>query len=309
MQAPAARYPSEGHRLVAQDDTLDASSLSQRLDAPLARLGGRTALAARRFESPKLSRVTRRQATHDEHNQHEDHLSHDEDEGLILLRADDVFPAASLAKLPIAVELMRRADLGQFDLDERFDTSGEPRVGGGGVLDYLDPSVQLTLADLCTLMLIVSDNTAANVLLDLVGMGEINETLSRINLTATRLARRFMDFAARTAHRDNVTSASDMLALLSLIRGGAIPGAGRLREMLAAQQSFEELGEGWLPSSAKLAHKDGMLEDTFEDAGILTGPAGACVYCVLTTDQHDLVAARAAVGQVIRMLWDAWCAA
>jgi beta-lactamase class A len=297
---------------VAQDDTLDASSLSQRLDTRLARLGGRTALAARRFESPQLSRVTRRQAAHDEHDQHEDHLTdtpRDENDGLILLRANDVFPAASLAKLPIAIELMRRADLGQFNLDERFDTSGESRVGGGGVLDYLNPGVRLTLADICTLMLIVSDNTAANFVLDLVGMGEVNETMNRINLTNTRLARHFMDFAARAAHRDNVTSASDMLALLSLIRGGAVSGAGRLREMLAAQQSFEELGEGWLPSSAKLAHKDGMLEDTFEDAGILNGPTGACVYCVLTTDQHDLLAARAAVGQVIRMLWDAWCGA
>jgi beta-lactamase class A len=299
---------------MAQEDASDARLLSQRLDAQLSNLGGRTALAARHFGRPNLSHASGRQNAHDERDQHNDHTpdasgaSRSEYEGLILLRADEVFPAASLAKIPIAVELMRRADLGQFDLDERFDTSNEPRVGGGGVLDYLNPAVRLTLDDLCTLMLIVSDNTAANFLLDLVGMGEVNETLSRLNLAYTRLARRFMDFAARAAHRDNVTSASDMLALLSLIRSGALPGAGRLREILASQQSFAELREGWLPPSAALAHKDGSLEDTFEDAGILSGPGGACVYCVLTTDQHDLLAARTTVGQVIRMLWDGWCA-
>ncbi len=296
---------------MTQDDASDAQPLSQRLDTLLAGLGGRTALAARRFAPPIQVRRPSGQQSHDEQTLDDDDQTSagsDEREELILLRAEESFPAASLAKIPIAVELMRRADLGQFDLDERFDTSREPRVGGGGVLDYLHPGVQLTLADLCTLMLIVSDNTAANFLLDLVGMGEVNETLSRLNLTHTRLARRFMDFAARAAHRDNVTSAADMLALLSLIRGGALPGAGRLREMLAAQQSFEELGEGWLPASAALAHKDGALDDTFEDAGILGGPGGSCVYCVLATEQRDLLAARRTIGQAILMLWDAWCA-
>ncbi|HEV8193455.1 MAG TPA: serine hydrolase, partial [Ktedonobacterales bacterium] len=194
---------------MAKDDAPDTKPLSQRLDAQLASLGGRTALAARRFERPNSFRAPGRQHAQDGQGQHEDHIPDVrpvDHEGLILLRADEVFPAASLAKLPIAVELMRRADLGQFDLDERFDTSAEPRVGGGGVLDYLNPGVRLTLADLCTLMLIVSDNSAANFLLDLVGMGEVNETLSRLSLTHTRLARHFMDFAARAAHRDNMTS-------------------------------------------------------------------------------------------------------
>ena len=91
-------------------------------------------------------------------------------------------------------------------------------------------------------MLIVSDNTAANVLLDLVGMGEVNESLSRMKLDHTKLARRFMDFEARAARRDNVTSAGDMLALLSLIQQNMLPGARWLRETLGAQQRFVELG-------------------------------------------------------------------
>jgi beta-lactamase class A len=290
---------------MAQDE---AMPLGQRLSALLESLGGRTALAARRMGVPSHPRRTSHEHSDDGHQHDTPQGTTEQENDLLLIRADEVFPAASLAKIPIAVELMRRADLGQFDLDERFDTSQEPRAGGGGVLDYLDPGARLTLADLCTLMLIVSDNTAANFLLDLVGMGEVNETMSRLNLGHTHLARRFMDFAARTAHRDNVTSTGDMLALLSLIRGNALPGASRLREMLAAQQSFEELRDGWLPPAATLAHKDGSLDDTFEDAGILSGPGGTCVYCVLTTEQPDPLAARTSVGKAIRMLWDAWCA-
>jgi beta-lactamase class A len=278
-------------------DTADAASLAERIEerieAALAPLGGRTAVAAQRFGPARRRDAEGERATRGE---------------TVRRRADDNFPAASLAKLPIAVELLRRADLGQLDLAERLDTSAAPRAGGGGVLDYLDPSTQLTLDDLCTLMLIVSDNTAANVLLDLVGMGEVNESLRRLNLAHTTLARHFMDFAAREAHRDNLTTANDMLALLTLVRGGALPGARRLHAMLAAQQSLVDLKEAWLPAQAQLAHKDGLLDDTLHDAGILTGPGGASAYCVLTTEQRDVPAARTAVCRVVRLLWDAWCA-
>jgi beta-lactamase class A len=255
-------------------------ALTHTLDGLLAPLGGRTALAAQRFTG---------------------------DRAAIALRADEAFPAASLAKIPIAIELMRRVDLGNFTLDERLDTSTEPRVGGGGVLDYLDPATRFSLGDLCTLMLIVSDNTISNFLLGLLGMGEINETMSRLNLRQTRLARRFMDMEARTAHRDNTTSAAEMLTLLSLIRSGAMPGARRIAEMLAAQQSFEELA-AWLPAGARLAHKDGSLDDTFSDAGLLSGPGGSCAYAILTTEQRNIPLARAAICAAIAALWTAWCA-
>jgi beta-lactamase class A len=262
------------------------AALTERITALLEPLGGRTAVAAQRFGPPPPSSAV--------------------SEVSVAIRADEVFPAASLAKLPIAVELMRRADLGQFDLRERFDTSREPRVGGAGVLDILDPATEFTLAELCALMLVVSDNTAANFLLDLVGMGEVNETLSRLNMKQTKLARHFMDAAARASCRDNVASAGDMLTLIGLIRGNALPGGRKLRETLAAQQSFSELTEGYLPVGATLAHKDGTLDGLVHDAGIVSGPGGVAMYSILTAEQADVPAARAAIGQTLRLLWDVW---
>ena len=282
-------------------------TLATRLAAILDPLGGRSALAAHHIPAPaRPARAGRASAVAARGGKRAERLPIATSEERVAIRADEVFPAASLAKLCIAVELCRRADLGQFNLDERFDTSDEPRAGGGGVLDYLDPTVRLTLGDLCFLMLGASDNTAANFLLDLVGMGEVNETMSRLALANTHLARRFMDFAARAAHRDNRTSASDMAALLGLVRGSALPRATRLRESLAAQRLGEDIAQ-WLPPEAQLAHKTGTLEDVFHDAGIVTGPGGACVYCVLTAEQTHLPSARAAVGRAVRALWDAWC--
>jgi hypothetical protein len=97
-----------------------------------------------------------------------------------------------------------------------------------------------------------------------------------------------------------------MLALLSLIHQNMLPGAGWLRETLGVQQRFVELGEGWLPSEAQVAHMDGLLSDVAHDAGLLSGPRGTCAYCVLTAEQNDIPAARYAIGRVVRLLWNTW---
>ena len=286
-----------------------AADLMERVGSLLDHLGGRTAIAAQRFGPLPAQRLTITPARGGGLPANGAHPAGPEiatDVTQLSLRVDEVFPAASLAKLPIAIELMRRVDMGQFDLRERIDTSDAARVGGAGVLDILDPTTRLTLGELCALMLVVSDNTAANIILDLVGMGEVNETMARLNLTRTKLARAFMDQAARAAGRDNVTSAGDMLALLSLIRGNALPGGRKLRETLAAQQSFSELTEGWLPPSATLAHKDGTLDGVVHDAGIVSGPGGVAMYCVLTAEQDDIPSARGTIGRIVRLLWDAW---
>jgi beta-lactamase class A len=299
-------------------DPEGTAALRERLAVLLEALGGETALVAERVATPALPRrahrdMSRTAESDDDHDQHDHHgraaiaAAGASGEGRVALREDLVVPAASLAKLPIAVEVMRRASLGQFDLAETLDTADEPRVGGGGVLDYLDPRVRLTLNDLCFLMLGISDNTAANFLLDLVGMGEVNETLSRMGLTRTRLARHFMDSAARAARRENVTCADDMVRLLALIRGGALPGATRLLDWLAAQQCADDIS-AWLPPAAQLGHKTGSLDGVFHDAGILAGPGGICVFCVLTAGQTEIPAARLATGEIVRALWDAWCA-
>lgn len=287
----------------------ESGPLGQAVSDVLAPLGGRTAVAAQRFgplPAPGAAHTSGSNGASAGQNGGPGGGPGGGPETSVAMRADEVFPAASLIKVGIAVELLRRVDLGQFDLGERIDTSDEPRVGGAGVLDVLDPTTRLTLGELCALMLVVSDNTAANSVLDLVGMGEVNETMRRLNFTHTTMARRFMDAEARAAGRENTTSAGDMLGLMGLIRGGALPGGRRLRAWLAAQQSFSELIEGWLPNGATLAHKDGTLEGVVHDSGILSGPGGVAMYCILTAEQEDVPAARAAIGRTLRLLWDEW---
>lgn len=275
------------------------------IERVLGTLPGRTAVGAYRLPAPSVHTPRRlpmaREAADDENASGDSRGAHLE------IRASDVFAAASLAKLPIAVEVLRRVSLGQFALDERFDTSSEPRVGGGGLLDFLAPATELTLRELSLLMIAVSDNTASNFLLDLVGMGEVNETISRMGLAQTRLARHFMDMQARAAKRENLTSANDMATLLAQVQRGMVAHARELRDMLRAQRCGDDIRDA-LPPDVDLEHKTGGLEGLFHDAGIVTGTRGACAYCVLTAEQDDLPAARLATGRIVRILWDSWCA-
>ena len=269
------------------DEGGSAETTQQCVAAILDGLGGRTAIAARRAPM-------RRDA---------------EAEETARLRADEVFPAGQLASLPIAVEVLRRADLGQFSLSEPVDIARMPPVedgpledsplGDGEIMDGATDA-EPTIGDLCARMIGVNDATAANVLLEYVGMGEINETLSRLKLGRTKLARQFTDGAARDTRRENVTSADDMLTLLTLIHGRALPGSQRLLGMLSAQLAPDDLAEAWLPTEARLAHCGAAQGDLVHDAGVLTGPGGACVYCILTAEQPNVAAARAAIGQTPR---------
>lgn len=262
-----------------------ADRLVERIEHLLGPLGGRSAVAARAFASAAVRGAPTE----------------------VLIRADASIPAASLAKLPIAVEVARRVDIGALAWSERFDLTATHRAGGGSILDLLDIAWRPTLADLCALMLRTSDNTAANILLDLIGIGEVNETMTRLGVTSTRLRRRFMDLAASAAGRDNTTCAGDILTLLSLLRSNAVPHAARLRAMLQHDPRTEAATFD-LPPSADLARKGGILDNTLHDAGMLTGPGGSCVYCMLTTEQRDLPYAALVCARVLRLLWEAWCA-
>lgn len=210
-------------------------------------------------------------------------------EPAVMIRAEDALPAAGLLALPLAVETLRRADLGQFRLDERLPASG----------DAPDADGQASVGDLLALALGGDDN-AANRLLYLVGRGEVNETATRMGLRQTHLATRFGELAA---HRENATSASDMVTLLALVRGNALPGAKPLRAVLAETWRAGDLVME-LPDEVVVARIASVTRDSFGEAGILTGQGVACVYCFLAVEQADPQAAQAILATILRDLWN-----
>ncbi|GLY75705.1 serine hydrolase [Actinoallomurus iriomotensis] len=190
----------------------------------------------------------------------------------IEVAADHRFTAASLIKLPI---LAAALDSG-VPLDERLPV--RPAVPGSGVLAHLADVGDMSVRDLLTLMIAVSDNTATNVLIDRIGRDEVNAWCARHGLTATVLARHMMDFEARARGLNNLTSAADVATALSRLADS--PFAVRALEA----QQFNDRLPRHLPTGFRLAHKTGELTGVRHDAGIVYPPAGPPVVVAALTE-------------------------
>lgn len=102
------------------------------------------------------------------------------------------FHPASTIKVPILYELFRQSLDGRVDLGASLTVRPEDQIGGAGVLKDLDPGFTLTIRNLATLMIIVSDNTATNMLIDLVGRESVNRSMAELGLTGIHLENKMM---------------------------------------------------------------------------------------------------------------------
>jgi beta-lactamase class A len=106
-------------------------------------------------------------------------------------RDDEPFSTASMIKVPICAAVLRRARRGAFSLDGQVTVRNTDLTGGSGVLAELRPGLRCTVSDLCTLMIVVSDNTATNMLIDLCGgVDAVNEDFAALGFPGFRLNRR-----------------------------------------------------------------------------------------------------------------------
>jgi beta-lactamase class A len=189
----------------------------------------------------------------------------------ISVHGDTVFAQASAIKLPILVELMRQVDAGEQNLDETVTLAALDVVPGSGVLQQLTPGrVSLTLRDVATLMITVSDNTATNMIIDRVGMAKVNSEMARLALTATKLQRKMQDRTAWEENRENLSTPDDQARLLELLLKGEILSA-KSREEIDRILSIPKRGQirALVPEGTKVAHKTGGLPGVVVDVGIV----------------------------------------
>ncbi len=113
-----------------------------------------------------------------------------------------LFPQASAIKIPVLMEVYKQAARGTFKLTDTRRIEKQDKTTGSGVLAFLgDGTVQMNLHDLCVLMIVLSDNTATNILIDLVGMAAVNETLDSLGLAANAPATPHDGHTRRVARR------------------------------------------------------------------------------------------------------------
>lgn len=148
-----------------------------------------------------------------------------------------VFPQASAIKIPILLELFRRAEVEPDLLSRRIEVTDEVRTGGSGVLRYLtDGGTALSLEDHAILMILHSDNTATNVLIDALGMEAVNALSASLGATETLLQRKMIRPEESARGNENLSTPRDAARIMERIAACDLPmgeaSCARVREIL-----------------------------------------------------------------------------
>lgn len=196
---------------------------------------------------------------------------------------DEPFPQASVIKLAVLYELYRQAEEGKVDLAE-VTRPPASRVVGGGVLQYLGPSVSLPWRDVAVLMMGWSDNAATNLLIDRLGMDAVNRRLDGLGLPRTRLRRRMMDLEAAKRGDENVSTPGEMRRLIETIHAGIGLSPERARDLrLVTATDKRTTFREPLPEGLVVLDKDGELEAVRLVAAVVDLPGRPYSAAIMTT--------------------------
>ena len=221
------------------------------------------------------------------------------------VNADTVFPQASSIKIPILLELLRQDQAGKLKLDERVELKRAMMTGGSGVLlRFGDGTSALSLRDLATLMIVLSENSATNILIDRVGMENVNGLLRELELKETKLQRRMMDIEAGRASRENLSTPGEMVTLLELLHKGKVLDAAHTAlaiEILKYPKSTS-LRRG-VPPQVEVANKPGGIPGVACDSGIVLLSGRPYAISVMTTYGRDEDEAGRAITDVSRSVF------
>jgi beta-lactamase class A len=224
------------------------------------------------------------------------------------------FYAASLIKVPIMTAVFAEAYAGRLALTDKLRLRRDDQVGGAGVLQHMTPGIELTVYDVVTLMIIQSDNTATNMLIDLVGTDVIRAAMSRTEMANSSFYNKLMIVPAEPEGYNEVTAADMGSHFRYLATGKVISYNSCLHmiDILKRQQHRDRIpchlpdpeGDviGMLPKW-ELANKTGTVTNITHDAGILYVGGHAVTICALSKDV-DAKAAGDMMGRIGRMVYD-----
>ena len=160
------------------------------------------------------------------------------------------FPTASTIKLPILLEGFRQLERGEHRRDERFTLEDADKQAGTGILREFDAGLQPTFMDLMRLMMVVSDNTATNLLIRALGLDRINALLRGLGLTSTALLREItFELADGQLPPIGLATAADFVLLLRRLASGEVLSPAATAEALAImrRQQYRDFLPRYLP--------------------------------------------------------------
>ena len=197
-----------------------------------------------------------------------------------------VFPQGSAIKIPLLIELFRRADARELALTDRVTLTAADRTGGSSLLQYFaDGGSAFSLHDLAVPMVVLSDNTATNMLIDAVGLDRVNATMARLGFPNTLFRRKMIRPEDQAGGRENVSTpreAADLMARLSRCDVPLTPAS------CAEVVRLLELPKGGtfrapIPAAVAVAWKPGSLDGVSTAWGIVKLAGAPYAMAVMVT--------------------------
>jgi beta-lactamase class A len=228
----------------------------------------------------------------------------DVDSGERFVRLDGVqFPTASTIKLAILYELLKQSDEGRVALDAVTPMDRSRAVPGGLLYELTSPS--LSPRDLAVAMILQSDNTAANVLIDRVGMAAVNRRMAALGLSGTELRRHMIDLEAARRGDENVATPADLARLvLAFHRGEGLSEASKAAALSILQKFKPTPMRSGVPPDVVVASKSGDLEGVRADAGIVYVPGRPYVFVAMGTFLREDAQPSRALEQLARASYE-----
>ena len=215
--------------------------------------------------------------------------------------------AAGCMKLPIAVSLIKAVEDKKVDFMDRVKIQSSDKVYGTGIIHEFNER-EYTVFELMVIMLIQSDNTAANKIIDIVGMEQINEDIISMGLKNTRLNRKTNDERTAITDVENITTAYDLSKIWKHLSNGTFlskDNGQMLIDILRRQQIKNKLAL-YIPDDLKIeiSSKTGDKKGVENDTAYLELPKGKFVFTVLSQDIPNSVYGTVSLAKCVKMMWD-----
>ena len=211
--------------------------------------------------------------------------------------------AASVIKIPIMVEAFRQFESGELNPLATYRIKAEDKMPSCGALNRMHDGLEVTLRDLVELMIVLSDNSATNILIDRLGIARVNATLEAEGLRVTRLRRKLFDKAGMEAGLSNHVCAREIGLLLERMYAGTLVSPQASTEMLEILRNQKLNGKMPFflkPRGIACAHKTGEDDGITHDVGIVYARR-PFVLCMLS-EETDVPAFERLIQDVAREL-------
>lgn len=225
-----------------------------------------------------------------------------------LYNETEIVPSASLIKLFILIKAFEEIRDKGIDLDTEIQVDKKDIVPFS-VLEFLKPR-KYTLEEMLNLMIVYSDNTATNVLIDYFGITAINRTIKELKFNDSMLQRKMMDFDAAKEGKENFTSAKDMAKILESLYNNQLLGAPYDSQMLTIMkgQADETMMRNDLPDEIVIARKSGELDNLDHDVAIVYTEKLDYIYVFFSWGAESNNQAREILAQTSKMVFDYYLA-